>query len=70
MPGENISQEFRLNNIDETRNYFIKEINQNDIYIEHLLISISAIPGCISISAFLIGSSIGITSSAVELKTV
>ena len=69
MPGENISLEFRLNNIDETRNYS-KLLNQNYIYIEHLLISILAIPGCISISAFLIGSSIGITSSAVELKTV
>ena len=29
MSEENISQEFRLKNIDETRNYFIKEINQN-----------------------------------------
>ena len=24
---EDISQEFRLKNVDETRNYFIKEIN-------------------------------------------
>ena len=29
MSEESISQEFRLKNIDETRNYFIKEINQN-----------------------------------------
>ena len=27
MSKDNISQEFRLNKIDETRNYFIKEIN-------------------------------------------
>ena len=29
MAKENISQEFRLKEIDETRNYFIKEIKQN-----------------------------------------
>ena len=29
MAEENIKQEFRLKNIDETRNYFIKEIKQN-----------------------------------------
>ena len=47
----NISQKFRLKNIDETRNYLIKEINQNElmskkhknisknlIYTEHFLI--------------------------------
>ena len=28
---ENISQEFRLKNIDETRNYLIEEINQNEL---------------------------------------
>ena len=28
MVEENIEQEFRLKNIDETRNYFIEEINQ------------------------------------------
>ena len=26
-----MAQEFRLKNIDETRNYFIEEINQNDL---------------------------------------
>ena len=31
MSEENISQEFRLKNIDETRNYFIEEINQNEL---------------------------------------
>ena len=30
MLEENISQKFRLKNIDETRNYFIKEINHNE----------------------------------------
>ena len=31
MTEENISQEFRLKNIDETRNCFIEEINQNEL---------------------------------------
>ena len=31
MSEENISQEFRLKNIDETRNYFFKERNQNEL---------------------------------------
>ena len=70
MSEENIHQEFRLKYIDETRNYFIKEINQNEImskkhkkvyrvlnYIEHLLILLSTVTGCVSISvfAFLVG---------------
>ena len=29
MSEETLSQEFRLTNIDETRNYLIEEINQN-----------------------------------------
>ena len=83
MSEENISQEFRLKNIDETRNYLIEEINQNELmskkhkkvyrvsnYIEHLLILISTVMGCISISAFasLVGIPIEITSSAIGLK--
>ena len=83
MVGENISQKFRLKNIDETRNYIIKEINWNDLmskkhkrvcptlnYIENFLILASTITGYVSISAFasLIGIHIGITSSAVGLK--
>ena len=79
MAEENISQEFRLRNIDETKNYFIEEIKQNELmskkhkkvcaslnYIEHFLILASTITGCISISDFtsLIGIPIGITSSA------
>ena len=39
-------------------------------YAEHLLIVISAITGCVSISAFasLVGISLGITSSAIGVK--
>ena len=56
MPGEDISKEFRLKNIDETRYYVIDEINQNELmskmhkkvcttlnYIEHFLILASTI---------------------------
>ena len=83
MSKENISQEFRMKNIDETRNYLIEEINRNELmskkhkkvctslnYIEHFLILASTITGCISVSAFtsLIGIPIGITSSAIGLK--
>ena len=83
MVEENISQEFRLKNIDETRNYFLEEIKQNELmsrkhkkvcttlnYIEYFLILASTITGCISISAFasLLGIPIGIKSSGVRLK--
>ena len=30
MSEEDITEEFRLKNIDETRNYLIKEINRNE----------------------------------------
>ena len=56
MSEENINREFKLKNIDETRNYLIEEINQNELisnkykevyivlnYIEHLLVLISAV---------------------------
>ena len=83
MTEENISQEFRLKNMDEARNYFLEEIKQNELmskkhkkvcttlnYIEHFLILASTITGCISISAFasLIDIPLGITSSAIGLK--
>ena len=83
MAEENISQEFRLKNIDETRNYLIEEINRNELmskkhkkvcttlnYIEHFLILGSTITGCVSISAFasLVGIPIGIASSTIGLK--
>ena len=69
--------------MDETRNYFLEEIKQNELmskkhkkacttlnYIEHLIILVSTITGCISIYAFasLLGILIGITSSAIGLK--
>ena len=63
MSEENIRQEFRLKSIVETRNYFFKEINQNELMskkhkkvcrvlnqIEHLLIIISTITGCFHFS--------------------
>ena len=31
MAEENINQEFRLKNIDETRNYLMEEINRNEL---------------------------------------
>ena len=39
-------------------------------YIEHLLILISTVTGCVSVSSFasLAGNPIGITSSAMELR--
>ena len=65
MKEENISREFRLRNIEEIKNYFIKEINQTELmsenhksvcttlnYIKHFLKSASTITGCVSISAF------------------
>ena len=55
---KNISQKFRLKNIDEIRNYFLEEIKQNELmsrkhkkvcttlnYIEHFLILASTITG-------------------------
>ena len=76
----NMSQEFRLKNIDETRNVFLEEIEKNELmsrkhkkvcttlnYIEHFLILASTITECVSISAFasLLGIVIGNTSSAI-----
>ena len=65
MAEENISQEFRLKNIDERRNYLIEEMNRNELmskkhkkvyltlnYIEDFLVLASRITGCVSISAF------------------
>ena len=78
-----MSQEFKLKNIDETRNYFNEEIEKNEMMsrkhkkvctflnnIEHFLILASTITECISISAFasLLGIPIGITSAVRGLK--
>ena len=65
MPEENMNQEFRLKKIDEIRNYLIEEINRNKLiskkhkkvcrvlnYIEHSLILISTITGCVFNSDF------------------
>ena len=83
MVEENTSQEFRLKYIDETKNYLVKEIHQNQLmsnkhkkvcttlyYIEHFLILTSTITGCVSISDFtcLVGIPIGVTSSVIGLK--
>ena len=76
MAEKNISQEF-------ITNYFIKEINQNELmskkhknvcaalnYIEQFLNLASAFTGCISISVFRssLGIFIGVTSSAVGVN--
>ena len=83
MPAENVNQEFRLEKINETRNYLIEEINQNALmskkhkkvcrvlnYIEQLPIAISTITGCASTSAFasLVGIPIGVAISTKGLK--
>ena len=65
MIEEAVSQEFRFKNIDGGRNYFIEEINQNDLmskkykqvftalsFIKHVLILASVVTGCVSVSAF------------------
>ena len=83
MNKEHISQEFRLKNIDETRNCFIEEINQNVLmskkhkivcrvlnYIEHLLILVSTATTYVFVSGFasLVGIPVGITILTVGLK--
>ena len=83
MPEENINQEIRLKKKDEIRNYLIEEINQNELmnkkhkkrcrvlnYIDHLLIVICTITGCVSISAFgcLVGIPIRIMGCTTGLK--
>ena len=83
MCKETVSQEIRLKNIDETRNYSIQETNRYELvskkhqifratlnYIERSLILAFAVTGYVSISAFsfLLGIPIGITSSAIGLK--
>ena len=73
MSEQNISKEFRLENIDEARNYLIEEVKL--VYrilnvFEYWYILISTITGCVStfVFAFLVGISIGITSSTIGLK--
>ena len=83
MSQENTSREFRLKNLDETRNYLIEEINQNELmskknkkvcaslnYIEHFLVLGSTITRRVFVSVFhsLLGISTGIARSATGLK--
>ena len=83
MAKENVSLDFRLKKIDETRNYLLDEIKHNNLtsekrkrrcgpfnYFEHFFVFVSAISGCVSISPFasLVGVPVGIASSAVGLK--
>ena len=83
MWKENVSQGFRLRNIDGTRNYFLEGIDQNELmskkhekvfaalnYIEHFLVLASTMTECTLIFAFasLIGILIAITRSAIGLK--
>ena len=78
-----MNQEFRWKNINETRNYFLEEIKENDLmsrkhkkvcatlnYIECILMLASTITGCISNSALssLLGIPIAIRSSAIRLQ--
>ena len=81
LADENISQEFRPKNTDETRNCLTEETNRNELmsekhkkvcatvnYIEHFLILGSTITGCVSSSAFasLLCIPIGITKRRKE----
>ena len=83
MAEEKISQEFRLKSMDETKNYFLEETEQNEMisrkhkkvcttvnYIKHFLILASAMTRSILIAVFasLLGIHILITSSATGLK--
>ena len=78
-----MNQEFKMTKINQIRKYLIKGTNQNELmskehkkvcrilnYIEHSLIAISTITGCVSISAFacLVGIPIGIASFTIGLK--
>ena len=78
-----MSQEFRLKNMNETRNYFLGEIKQNQLmnrkhkkvcatlsYIEYILILAFTITGYVSVSAFasLPDIPVGIATSAIGLK--
>ena len=80
MPEENVNEEFRLKKVYEIRNYLVEKMNQNKLmsknhkkvlnYIDHSLVVISTITGCVSIIAFasLVDIPVRITSSAVGLK--
>ena len=79
---EKASLEFRLRTIDETRNYLLDKIKDNDLmserkktckylnYVEHLLILPSTVTGCASISTYasLVCIPVDIRSSTVGLN--
>ena len=81
----NVSEEFRLKNIEEIKNYLIEEIKENELigknhkkvcktsnHIVHLLILASSVTGRVSISAFtsLVGIPAGITSVINKCKLI
>ena len=79
MSKESIIKEFRLKNVDETRSYFVEEIEQNELMsknfcmtliYEQILVLASVGTRCISVSAFayLVGIPVGNTSSAAGLN--
>ena len=83
MARKNRSQGFRLENINDTKNYLIEEINWNGLvsknhkkvcttlnHIEHSLILGSKVTECSSISALasLVTVPIGFTSSTIGLR--
>ena len=83
MKEGNIHQEFRLKEIDKTRNYFIEELKQHQLirktdkkackiltYTDSLLILASTVTGCVSISTFcfLICIPVDLASSATKTK--
>ena len=83
MAGENISQKFRLKNMDKARNFLVEEINQNELiiekhkkvcttpnHIEHFITLSSTITGGVFISSFasLLGISKEITSYVIGWK--
>ena len=52
---EEVTLEFRLEKIDETRNCFLDEIKKTCNYLNYagyLLILASTVTGCVSVSAF------------------
>ena len=81
--AEEVSLEFRLRKIVETRNDFLDITKHNDLmsgkykktckylnYVEHLLNVVSTVTGCLSISRFdsLVTIPVGIASSTVGIK--
>ena len=80
--SEEESLKFRLRKIDKTRNHLLEEIKHSILmsekykktlkylnYVEHLLILVSAVTGCASISVFasLVAIPVDIESSVVGM---